>query len=73
MKHVIRLKLDKYIDSRDITRYALAQMTGIAYQTIDKYYKNQIFRYDAYNLGKIVAALHCEVGDLLELVEEETQ
>lgn len=54
-----------------MTRYILAQKTGIKYQTIDGYYKNSVLRYDVDNLSKIITALDCGVEDLFEIVEEE--
>ena len=54
-----------------MTRYILAQKTGIKYQTIDGYYKNSVLRYDVDNLSKIITALDCVVEDLFEIVEEE--
>lgn len=70
---VIRMRLKKCLEERGITRYALAKKTGIKYQTIDNYYKNTVTRYDNDNVVKILVALDCQVGDLLELAEEEKQ
>ncbi|WP_346012634.1 helix-turn-helix domain-containing protein [Intestinimonas butyriciproducens] len=67
----LRLKLDRYLEDRQMTRYILAQKTGIKYQTIDGYYKNSVLRYDVDNLSKIITALDCGVEDLFEIVEEE--
>ena len=67
----LRLKLAQYLDERKISRYALAKMTGIQYQIIDGYYKNNPLRYDVYNLSKIITALNCGVEDLFEIVEED--
>lgn len=67
----LRLKLDRYLDERQMTRYVLAQKAGIKYQTIDGYYKNSVLRYDAENLSKIITALDCGVEDLFEIVEED--
>lgn len=62
----IRLILDKYLDSRNITRYQLSEDTGIRYDTIDKYYKNKLQRYDSYILTKICDTLDCEINDIIE-------
>ncbi len=61
----VRLILDKYLDSKNITRYQLSEDTGIRYDTIDKYYKNKLQRYDRYILAKICDALHCEINDII--------
>ena len=65
----VRLKLDRYLDERGISRYELAQRSKIKYQTIDGYYKNTVVRYDAYNLSRIITALDCDLTDILEVVE----
>ena len=54
---MIRLTVDKYLDEHGITRYELAKRTDIKFQTIDKYYKNRVVRYDNYILDRICTAL----------------
>lgn len=63
---MIRLTLDKYLDSHGITRYEVSKRTGIRFQIIDKYYKNLVVRYDSYILEKICDALDCGITDLIE-------
>lgn len=63
---MIRLTIDKYLDSRNITRYELAKRTGIRFQIIDNYYKNKVVRYDSFVLGRICEALDCDVSDIIE-------
>ena len=63
---MIKLKLDKFIDARGITRYELAKMTGIRFHILDNYYKNKVVRYDSFVLDRICAALDCELFDLIE-------
>ena len=63
---MIRLTLDKYLDSHGITRYELAKRTGIRFQIIDNYYKNKVVRYDGEVLSKICTALDCDVCDLIQ-------
>ncbi len=62
---MVFLTLDKYMDKRGITRYALAEATGIRYDTINKYYRNRVKRYDSYVLAKICDALKCRIADIL--------
>ena len=62
----VKLALNKYLDSHKITRYKLSEDTGIRYDTIDKYYKNKLQRYDSFILSKICAALDCDVCDIIE-------
>ena len=67
---MIRLTIDKILEKRGITRYELAKRTEIKFQTIDRYYKNRVIRYDSYILDRICAALECNVSDILEFVKE---
>ena len=63
---MIRLKIDKYIDSKGITRYELSKRTGIRFQIVDNYYKNKVVRYDSDILSRICDALGCDISDLIE-------
>ncbi|MBQ8622818.1 MAG: helix-turn-helix transcriptional regulator [Oscillospiraceae bacterium] len=63
---MIRLTIDKYLDSHGITRYELAKRTGIRFHIIDNYYKNKVVRYDSYVLNKICDALECDISELIE-------
>lgn len=67
---MVRLTIDKMLEKRGITRYELAKRTEIKFQTIDRYYKNRVIRYDSYILDRICAALECNVSDILEYVKE---
>ena len=68
---MIRLTIDKYLDERGITRYELAKRTEVKFQTIDRYYKNRVIRYDSYILDRICAVLECNVCDIIEYVEDD--
>jgi putative transcriptional regulator len=67
---MVRLTIDKYLGERGITRYELAKRTQVKFQTIDRYYKNRVVRYDSYILDRICAALECDLCDILEYVED---
>jgi len=69
---MVRLTIDRYIDGRGITRYELAKQTGVKFQTIDRYYKNRVVRYDSYILDRICAVLQCGLSDIMEYVEDES-
>lgn len=69
---MIRLKIDRYLSDHGITRYELAKRTEIKFQTIDRYYKNRVVRYDSYILDRICSALDCSVCDILEYVDDKT-
>ncbi len=67
---MIRLTIDKYLDKRGITRYELAKKTEVKFQTIDRYYKNRVVRYDSYILDRICEALNCNLCDIIEYVKD---
>lgn len=63
---MVRLTIDQYLNQHGITRYELAKRTEIKFQTIDRYYKNRVVRYDSYILDRICTALDCNLCDILE-------
>ncbi len=68
---MVRLTIDRYLKQRQMTRYELAKRTEVKFQTIDRYYKNRVVRYDSYILDRICAALDCTLCDILEYVKDE--
>jgi len=68
---MVRLTIDKYLDAHGITRYELAKRTEVKFQTIDRYYKNRVVRYDSYILDRICAVLECSLCDIIEYVRDE--
>ncbi|MDE7246054.1 MAG: helix-turn-helix transcriptional regulator [Oscillospiraceae bacterium] len=63
----IRVKLAEVLDKRGITRNQLANLSGIKYNIIDRYYKaKQIERVDLDFLAKVCFVLGCKIEDLLE-------
>ena len=66
---MIRLTLDKYLDSHSLTRYELSKRTNIKFQIIDNYYKNKVVRYDSDVLDRICKALDCDISDIIEYKE----
>lgn len=66
---MIRLSLDKALESRQISRYELSKRTGIQYQIIDNYYKNKVIRYDSFVLERICTALDCGIEDIIEFAK----
>ena len=67
---VVRLTIDKCLEKRGITRYELAKRTDVKFQTIDRYYKNRVVRYDSYILDRICKVLDCSLSDIIEYVNE---
>ena len=68
---MVRLTIDRLLKERGITRYELAKRTDIKFQTIDRYYKNRVIRYDSYILDRICKVLECNVCDILESEDDE--
>ena len=68
---MVRLTIDKYLTKCGITRYELAKRTEVKFQTIDRYYKNRVVRYDSYILDRICKALDCDISDIIEYVKDE--
>ena len=70
---IIIIKLSeilKYLKEKGITRYELSKRTEIKFQTIDRYYKNLVVRYDSYILDRICIALGCNISDILEFTKD---
>ena len=67
---MVKLTIDKYLDTHNITRYELSKRTGVKFQTIDRYYKNRVIRYDNYILDKICEVLECSICDIIEYTSE---
>lgn len=67
---MVRLTIDKYMDEHGVSRYELAKRTNIKFQTLDRYYKNQITHYDNYILNSICFALGCEISDIIEYTDD---
>lgn len=68
----IRVKLREALDSRGITRNRLCTLTGVKYDVIDRYYKNDTVQMaDLDFLAKICCVLGCCLEELLEYVPAE--
>ena len=69
----IRLTLKEKLGESGITRYQLSKMTEMQYQTIDKYNKNKVVKYDSYVLERLCSALKCPVSDLIHISQEDNE
>ena len=67
---MVRLTIDRYLDKIGMTRYELAKQTNIKFQTIDRYYKNRVVRYDSYILDRICTVLSCNICDIIEYEQD---
>ena len=63
----IRVKLRQVLDEKGITRNRLRTLTGVKYDVIDRYYKNDdIHMGDLDFRAKVCCVLECDITDLLE-------
>ena len=65
----VQLCLDRFLDKNGISRYELAKRSGILYPVVDRYYKNQVQRYDRYVLSRFCTVLECDMTDIIETVK----
>ena len=72
MEGRIQITLKEKLEERKITRCALSRRTGLLYKTINGYYNNTVTRFESETLICLCKALDCEVGDLIQIVKEET-
>ena len=64
---MVKIKLAALMDQRGITRNRLRTLTGIKYDVIDRYYKNEVVSMvDMDFLAKVCYVLDCRVEDILE-------
>ena len=64
---VVRVKLRQALDRRGITRNRLRTLTGVKYDVIDRYYKNDTVQMvDLDFLAKVCCVLECDISELLE-------
>ena len=68
---MVRLTIDQYLEKCGMTRYELAKRTEVKFQTIDRYYKNRVVRYDSYILDRICTALDCRIENIIEYSRDE--
>lgn len=68
----IRVRFREALDSRGITRNRLRTLTGVKYDVIDRYYKNETVQMaDLDFLTKVCCVLGCGLEELLEYAPAE--
>lgn len=61
------ITLKDVMDRQGITRNRLASLTGLVYNSVNRYYRNApISSVDLDVLSKICFVLNCEIGDVLK-------
>lgn len=67
----IELKLKEVMDSRGISRNALARAVNTRFEVIDKWYQGRVEKIDADILARICYVLECTPEDIIRYVFEE--
>jgi DNA-binding Xre family transcriptional regulator len=63
-------KLWKLLIDRELKKKDLREMTGISPATLSKMGRNETVSGEV--LVKVCTALHCDVGDIMEIIPEES-
>ncbi len=58
------------MDKKQITVYQLSRDTGLKYDTINRYYNDNVNRIDLSNLSIICTALDCQINDVIKTNDE---
>lgn len=66
----IELKLKEVMDSRGISRNALARAVNTRFEVIDKWYQGHVEKIDADILARICYVLECSPEDIIQYVFE---
>ena len=54
------------MNSKKVSIYKLSKLTGLKYDVILRYYRNQVIKYDASVLAKLCYTLNCSISDVLK-------
>lgn len=65
----IKIDIKKYMDTKNITRNALARAVNTRFEVIDKWYHGHVEKIDADVLARICFTLGCSHGDIIKYVE----
>lgn len=66
----IKIDIKKYMDTKNITRNALARAVNTRFEVIDKWYHGHVEKIDADVLARICFTLGCSPGDIIKYVEK---
>lgn len=61
----IEIHLKEYMDTKNITRNALARAINTRFEVIDKWYHGHVEKIDSDILARICFVLDCNPGDLI--------
>lgn len=63
----VKLTLEKVLESRKKSKYALAKETGVAYSTIFKMAKHEVKSVDLTVLEKVCNNLNCRLDEIIPI------
>lgn len=61
----ITINIKQYMDTKNITRNALARAINTRFEVIDKWYNGHVEKIDADVLARICYVLECTPGDII--------
>ena len=64
----IKIKLNEYLKSHNISRSSLARNGNLRYDTILSYCNGDVTRLDTDTLAKLCCALNCKIEDIIEYI-----
>lgn len=67
IKYIIYVDLKSVMERKNITRGELVRKTGLKYDTINRYYRSEVFDVDLDVLARLCIALNCQVEDIIKL------
>ena len=67
IKYIIYVDLKSVMERKNITRGELTRKTGLKYDTINRYYRSEVFDVDLDVLARLCIALNCQVEDIIKL------
>lgn len=70
---MLRLRVKEVAAKRNISMHKLSQQAQISYNIIRKLFNNPYQVINTDTLGRLVDALDCEVGEIIERVREEKE
>ena len=62
----INIKLKTVMNSKGMNKNRLSVLTGVKFDTIQKYYNGDVYRIDVDVLAMFCYALNCDVNDIVE-------
>jgi len=62
----VNIRLKEILEQKKMTRNRLCVLTGIKFDTVQKYYLGTVYRIDVDVLARLCYALDCKIQDVIE-------